>query len=235
MGKIELPVGIVFVSGLPSAGKTTTLSKIAKKVSNAFYLDRDAIIEGFRNIRVTKTDELLNFEKYVEKDNVFPDYGRKVLHPAFGEMIYIDPVNAYTARHVRDQTYIVQAHVTKQNLELGKLALLDCFLPRQINDKTLEKIMEQPLFEGYPKNLIHIIADPEECFNRSVKRAKNGTPEEQARHQDLIDSKEKFINSFGLGGKFYAEKIGEYNHLLLDTTGKTPEACAEECIDYISL
>jgi len=229
---IELPPRVVFASGIPSGGKTTTLKEITKQVSNAFYLDRDDIIFGILHVAPTITDELPAFEKYVKRDTVFPNNARSVETP-FGEMIQVDPLNAFNRRHGRDQTYMVQTRLAKVGLELGKISLLDCFLPRQIKDGTLKKIMEQPDFGDYPKFLIHFIANEEVCYQRSLERIKE-SHEEDVRYSDLLKSRERFHELFSSKFKSFPEGIEEYKHLLMDTSEKSPEDCAKECIEYIS-
>lgn len=229
---------IIFSSGIPSAGKTSTLKGIAKKVHNSFYIDRDDIIWGLLHVAKTKTNELPDFEEYVAKDTVFPNNAQYIEDFAFGEMIKVNPLNSYNRRHGRDQTYLIQFRLARTGLELGKIPILDCFLPRQINDGTMKKILDYPDFKDYQKFMIHFTASEETCWQRSVERVKKNQ-EEAVRYKPIIGNgrrsfAEQYANKFKPEqGKL--EEIGKlYNLLIMDTSGKTMEEASRECINFIS-
>ena len=167
-----LPPRIVFSSGMIAAGKSTTCKNIVQEIANAFLLDRDEMIFPLLHVVPTISEELPPFEEYVKNDRVFPDHARMVETP-FGEKIQIDPVNHYHRRHSRDQVYLIQARLAALGLSLGKVPVLDCFLMRQIEDGSLKRFIEQPVFKGYPKYHIHFVVDKEICFDRIQKRKGN--------------------------------------------------------------
>jgi hypothetical protein len=225
---------ILFSSGIPSAGKTSTLMEIARQIPNSFYLDRDDILYGILHVAITKTDELLDFEEYVRKDSVFPNNARHINEPAFGEMIKVDPVNSFNRRHGRDQSYIIQFQLAKTGLDLGKIPLLDCFLPRQIKDGTLKRIFNHPIFGDYPKCHIHFIVDEETCWKRSVERSKKN-PEEAARYKPIIGGgREEFSHLYKTKFDPNPKELSEFEHLLIDTSCLSTNEAARKCIDYMA-
>lgn len=231
---IILEPGIVFSSGVTSTGKSTTLKEFVKKVGNAFYLDRDDINQG--NLYVSAKQlgrELPSFEDYVAKDNVFPNHAREVQTP-FGPKIQIDPVNAFYARHVRDQSYLIQTEVAKTNLALGKIPIIDCIVMRQIQDGTLQKFISHSSFEGYNKFLIHFIADEEVIRQRILKRAE--TDKYVAKRVEARKAKnpQEFHEFVTKEQPMVPEALQNYEHLLINTSDCSPEECAGEIINYIS-
>ena len=233
---ITLEPRIVFSLGIPSSGKSTALKEVTKTIPNAFYLDRDDIINGLLHVSQTSTDELPKFEEYVKNDDVFPNHARYVNTP-FGEMIKIYPLNAFNRRHGRDQTYLIQFVLARRGLDLGKVPILDCFLPRQIKDGTLKKILDQDLFSDTPKFLIHFAVEEEECYQRCIKRVREN-PEEEKRTSSFVASREEFSRLYREKFDLFPPELKEYqekyNFLTIDTTYKPPEEVAKECIKFIS-
>ena len=106
-------------------------------LSNSFYLDRDLIIPEMLHISLADFPRLTNFEDYVKNDGIFPDSVSNVETP-FGEMMKLDPTNdsgknsSFYGRHIRDQSYLIQLSLSKTNLEIGKVPIIDCITMRQI-------------------------------------------------------------------------------------------------------
>ncbi|MBI2035451.1 MAG: hypothetical protein HYT12_02070 [Candidatus Liptonbacteria bacterium] len=221
---------IVFSSGMIAAGKSTTCRGLVREIANAFYLDRDDMIFPLLHVAPTVSKELPPFEEYVKNDNVFPDNARMVDTP-FGEMIQIYPANHYHRRHSRDQVYLIQARLASRGLDLGKVPVLDCFLMRQIDDGSLGRFIEQPLFRGYLKYLIHFVVSPEACFERIKARKGDKEAEERSRGMFEIESFKKTLSE---KHERIPRGLKDLKYLLMDTTDKSTEKCVSECLSYIS-
>ena len=223
---------LVVSLGAPATGKSTTLKEVCQKIDNAFYLDRDDILLGLLNVAPTITEELLSFEDYVNKDDVFPKNARYIETP-FGMMIQVDPKNAFNRRHGRDQSYLIQAELSRTALALGKIPVLDCIVMRQIKDGTLRKFLDYDAFRGYSSFLVHFVADEEDCYNRILKKSKLN-PESAIRDREMLKSKESFEKIIRGKHDMIPEELKNYEHLLVNTSEGTPEECAKKVIDYIS-
>ncbi len=238
---MKLEPRIVFSSGIMATGKTTVMKELGKLVDNALYLDRDDINQGNLHVAITKNDELLPFEKYVENAGIFPDHARVTQTP-FGDMIKVDPHNAFYRRHMRDQSYLIQMYLVKTNLECGKVPIIDCITMRQIQDGTLKKMQDHEFFTGYPKYLIHFMVDEEEGYKRAVARSQ---ADESARKRvDLIKSagrsdsptasRETFHKFITEEQPMVPKELSNYKHLVINTSHSTPPECARRCLEYIS-
>ncbi|MDP3881875.1 MAG: hypothetical protein Q8Q31_03275 [Nanoarchaeota archaeon] len=232
MGIVTLDPRLVITSGLSATGKSTTLEEVARRISNSFILEKDAINQSMLHVVPTEDLRLLPFDEYVKGDSVFPDHARNVETP-FGEMIKIDPANGYYGRHARDQTYIVMANIAYGNMKNGKVPLLDCIVIRQIRDGTVKKFMDQPMLADYPKYLIHFVTGEEECYQRHLARAKTN-PEAAIRDAKKISSRDAFHRFVTEEQPMTPEELKKYDHLILDTSKRSPAECAREFIEYIS-
>ncbi len=231
---------IVFSSGIVATGKTTVMKELAKLVDNSLYLDRDDINQANLHVSPTITHELPSFEEYVAKANIFPDHAKCVETP-FGEMIKVDPHNAYYRRHMRDQSYLIQMYLAKTNLKCGKVPIIDCITMRQIQDRTLQKILDHRFFENYPIYLVHFMCDEEECYRRTLERSQKD--EEARKRIDLVKSasrtefptasKEAFHKFVTEEQPMVPKELSQYEHLLMNTSKGSPQECAQQCLEYI--
>ncbi|MEK6889157.1 MAG: hypothetical protein AABW80_03555 [Nanoarchaeota archaeon] len=238
--KVELKPCVIFSSGIMAVGKTSVMTALAKRISNAFYLDRDDINQGNSYVSPTHTDELPDFEKYVAHAGIYPDHMHKVVTP-FGQMWKVDPHNAFYRRHLRDQSYFVQMHLARTNLEAGKVPIIDCITTRQIQDGTLKKIIDSGFFSSHPSYLIHFACDEDECYDRAVARSK---ADEAARKRvDLIrgngrtasptSSRESFHRFMTEEQPMIPKELRTHPHLLINTSGKKVSQCVDECLNHL--
>ncbi len=224
---------IVILSGAAGTGKTTAVEELVKEVPNAFYMEKDSIDRGILHVNTSfQTSELPPFEEYVAGDSVFPDNARVVETP-FGDMTQIDPKCAYHVRHARNQTYLVETNLAAVNLRLGKIPIIDCIVPRQIQDGTLRKFLDQPAFSPFPSYLIHFTLNPEDHFERLSKRIQQD-PEALMRNKAMLESPEAFQRSLGTNQELMPEALSNYDHLLVNSSTNTPGESAQKILDYIS-
>ena len=230
---------VVFASGVACTGKSSTMKELSRKIDNAFYLDRDDINRGNLHVSLNECPELTSFEKYVANDGLFPDSVRSVVTP-FGEMINLDPTDNsgsnsdFYRRHVRDQSYLVQTNIAKTNLDLGKVVLIDCIVARQIQDGTLRKLLEQDAFQGYPKHLVHFIADKEDCYQRVLERAKTDPYAARRLEVKRAVTRESFYKYVAEESPMIPSKLKEYEHLKINSSELNLEESVRRVIEYIS-
>jgi len=217
---------LVIVSGIAATGKSSTLAEVTKKVDNLFILEKDLVNQGSMNVKMGDSQRLPPFKTYVQNDNVFPDYATPIETP-FGDMFQIDPKNDFYARHARDQAYLIMGNIAENNLRHGKVPVIDCFVHRQIVDGTLKRFIEQEMFKSYEKKLVHFTCSEAECYKRRVDRAERD-PHARARDTESIASPEKFHDFITNNQPFIPKELNNYNHLLLDTTSKTPETAPKK-------
>ena len=237
---MKLTPRIIFSSGIMATGKTTIMKALADKIDNSLYLDRDDINKGNLHVAPTQTPDLPSFEEYVNNAKIFPNHVKWV-ETEFGEMWKVDPHNAFYRRHIRDQSYLIQMYLAKTNLQCGKVPIIDCITMRQIQDKTLQKIIDSELFSGYPKYLIHFICDEKECYERTL--ARSHVDEAARKRVDLIKSPSRTASPTSSPEAFHKfiteeqpmlpKELKNYEHLLVNTSEKNVERCAIDCLQYV--
>ena len=234
---ITLSPRLVFLSGMGAAGKTTTAKNLSRAISNSFYINRDDVLYGgllcVDNI-VTKSTKLPSFEEYVKSDSISPNQ-TEVIETPFGEMtrVFHDPPSDFYKRHAKEQSYLIQGRIAAVNLEMDKVPILDGFLMRHINCGSLRAFMDQALFSGFSKYLIHVVVDPDECFRRFRERCEND-------HEAAIRADAGYLNRETFD-KLIVEKheripegLKNFNYLLLDTTELSQEECVQRCLSHIN-
>ena len=238
---MKLTSRVIFSSGIGATGKTTIMKSLAKKIENSLYLDRDDINQGNSYVSPTQTSDLPNFEQYIVNAKIFPDHIRRV-KTAFGEMWKVDPHNEFYRRHLRDQSYLVQMYLARTNIQAGKVPIIDCITMRQIQDGTLQKIIDSEFFLNYPKYLIHFICDEKECYQRILARSK--IDEAARKRTELIKHSDRNVSptsSPEAYHKFITEEqpmmpkeLKNYKHLLVNTSEKNIDECVMDCLKYVS-
>ena len=235
-----LPPRTIFITGMSCAGKSTICNEMIRKISNAFPLRRNDVIWSMMHVDVSysgessfsgEQNELPPFEDYVARDAVFPDNARLVETP-FGKLLQVMPRNAFYARHASPQSYLVLAKIAGAGLALDKIPVLDRFLAKHIESGTLGKYLNLPFFQGFPKFLLHFVADPEVCYERFLQRQESENQWDAARRDVHNLSKEMFVKNFALKEKS-PQGLERIPHLTIDTTFKTPPECIEECLSYV--
>lgn len=231
---IILPPRLVATAGIPGAGRSTICRELAKRIANAFHMGRDMInYDGLMLVSHTPTPNLPSFEVYVSKDKVFPD-DAEVIDTAFGKMTRVHHVagSDFYVRHGQEQSLIVQERLAKEGLAVGKVPILDGFQARHISSGKMKKFLEQEKFNLYPKYLIWIVVDEDECFKRHIERAKTD-PELAARAKYGYLDRENFHRLAVKNSPRVPDGLNELPHLFVDTTGRTIEDCVDECLNYI--
>lgn len=229
--------GLVLISGMPSAGKTTAGNGIAKNIANAFVLHRDRILYEILQVSQVETPRLLSFEEYVAEDGVFLPGNYSLRKTHFGDFIQIqhdhpDGTCDFHRRHARDQSFLVMLGTALDNLTLGKLVVVEGFLGYHYRSGAMRNIFEAPEFHGFPKYLIHLEVSREECAKRIRDRALRGDylAEPWVRGERLEG--EKFTRWLEDKHIPYPE-LGELPHLMLDTTFMLVEEVTQKCVNWI--
>ncbi|MDO8460069.1 MAG: hypothetical protein Q7S74_03100 [Nanoarchaeota archaeon] len=221
---------IIFSSGIAASGKTSTMKELARRIDNVFYIDRDDINQANLHVADTRTPELPDFKDYVNNDSVDIEQ----LDTPFGNMLRVNPNNAFYRRHIRDQSYLVQAQIAKTNLALEKAVIFDCITARQIQDGTLRKFMDYDILSGYSKHLIHFTANEEDMYNRIIERAKSDPFASKRVEFKRTSSRELFHKFVTEEQPMIPAELKNYEHLLLNTSEDTIQNNVERCMDYIS-
>jgi len=148
-------------------------------------------------------------------------------------MIQVNPANEFYGRHARDQCYIAMARIAADNLELGKIPIVDCMVHRQIVDGTVGRFMEQPLLSDHLKYLVHVMAYEGDIFDRLTARAAVDRAA-AVRDAGKISSRERFHKFVTDEQPINPEELQRYEHLFVNTSQNTPEVWAEQVIRYVS-
>ncbi len=231
---------IIFSSGIMATGKSTTLKALAQLIDNAFYMDRDDINQANLHVGITPNDKLLPFEEYVAHADIFPGHIREVETP-FGNMMQVDPHNAFYRRHMRDQSYLIQAYLAHTNLACGKVPIIDCITMRQISDGTLRKFADHPFFKSYPKYHLHFCADEEDIYQRVTERSKGDASAQKrvdlipsdTRKASPTSSREAFHQFVTAEQPMIPLELSQYRHFLMNTSLGKPEMNARWCLEYV--
>lgn len=174
---------------------------------------------------------LPDIRSYLAEDTSSLNLAPRVYTP-FGEMAQLEK-GGYFRRHVRDQTHVAMGALALTNLRLGKIPVIDCMTIRQIQDGTVRRFMEESAFDPYPKCLIHFVTSEEECYRRLTERAL-ADKAAAARDRAKLASRETFHRHITEEQPMLPPELTSYNHLLVDTSRKTPQECALECLRYIT-
>ena len=225
---------LIFVSGMTASGKSSLARELARCIVNGVCLNRDSILYG----GLLCVDEnfaapsLPSFRQYVAKDIVFPD-NCEVVDTPFGPMtrVFHIPGSDYHGRHARDQGYLVQIRLAEENVQIGKVPILDGYQMRHIDGGSLQRVMDLPVFRPYPKYLIHTMVDPEECYRRL--RGRGETDYEGWVQARVHKNKESFLKFLESRQKSIPDGLKNFPHLIVDTTNRTIDECAKECLTYI--
>jgi len=234
---ITLPPRLIVVSGMSAAGKSTLTKGLAERITNGIALNRDSIMYGGLlcvDENTSFTPNLPSFREYVARDNVFPENVDTIETP-FGPMTRVrhDPPSNFHGRHVRDQSYLVAIRLAEENIQLGKVPILDGYQMRHIDGGSLQRVMNLPAFASYPKYLIHVVVDMKECYQRLVIERGKNDPEALIRGQSYQEKK-KFLEFIGEKQKPIPDGLKNFDHLVIDTTPPvTIEECLKKCLKYI--
>lgn len=225
---------LVVLCGIPGAGRSTLCRELAKRITNAFHMSRDMILyDGLMLVADTLTPNLPPFAEYVANDKVFPnDY--ETIETPFGKMTRAHHVagSDFYKRHGQEQSLLIQERLAKEGLEAGKVPILDGFQARHISSGKMKKFLNQEKFAVFPKYLIQVVIDEEECFKRHQARAATD-PELALRARYGFLNWESFHEIMEKDHPRVPEGLADLSHHLLDTTGRTVEDCVEECLEYI--
>ena len=226
---------LVVLAGMAAAGRTTLSRAIASLIPNAFHITRDDILYGgLLYVSPTKTPRLPPFSEYVKNDNVFPDHAILVKTP-FDEMTSVphSSQSDFYKRHGRDQSFLIQGRIAAEALKTGKVPIVDGFLGNNVKFGSLARFMDQEYFAGYPKRLIYVVIDEEECWRRLNARAEHDA-EAKIRSLEIRLNKEAAMEVMKKNHPRNPEGLADLPHHHIDTTGRTIEECVAECIAYIS-
>lgn len=224
---------LIVVTGISATGKSTVTYELCKLIDNTFVLDKDAINQALLYIPTTPFEHLPPIEEYVSRDNVQLDDLHRVETP-FGTMFTIDPIiNDYYRRHGNHQTYLVMAAIAKLNMNLGKIAIVDCMSVPRIRNFDVRRFIEQSLFNGFPKTLIHFVASEEDVYRRTVARMSQD-PAAAIRDRDKVSSREAFHKFVTEEQPMIPPELAQNEHLVINTSRGTPRDCALQCLAYIT-
>jgi len=224
---------LVVSSGMAGAGNTTICKELARQIANAVYLDRDDVLWGLMYVAPGDVPSLLPFEEYVKNDGILPDHVRNI-STFSGPMVKIVQRSGFYHRHVKNQSYLLLERLAKQHLALGKVAIIDSFLMRQVNNGTLRAFLEQEYFHPYPKRVLHFAASANACYARHRKRSETYSEEEALLRQELSASRNSFDEEVRL--KYHESPVGLKNisHLVVNTDGRSVQESVSECLAYIA-
>ncbi len=213
---------LVIATGIVGAGKSGTMRELCRMVPNAVLLSKDVVNQGMSHLPVEHDGNGLVHD------------GSPISETPFGEMYTFSPITAYYRNHVRLQTHMVNAVIARDNLDLGKVVIVDSFAINLLQNGNVERFINQPNFCSFPRYLIHFIVDEEEGYERLVQRAKT-SPYWEARDRDKIASREAFHEYATVREPMRPVELERITHQLIDTSGKSPLQCAGEVLSYIKV
>ena len=223
---------LVMASGMAGAGKTTLFQALATCIVNGVYLPRDPIMWAMMYVKLGRLPNLKSFRAYVGSD-VKP--GEVAEESTFcGTLLKINERREFFLRHVDDQSYLVLDRLAKIHLGHGKVPLLDSCLWYQIKGNVLQAFFAQKEYAGFARRLIHVVADPEVCYERHLARTKTHNAEERSAREPLSASRDSFMREMREKYRRTPPGLEKFRHLVVDTTCRPIEECLEQCLEYIS-
>lgn len=230
---MELEPRLVIMAGYASTGKTTLGEKLTREITNAIILKKDAVNSGILLVPKTESPRLLSFEDYVMRDAVLLDDAH-TQQTIMGEMWRIAPSNDFYGRHGRMQGVLAMVNLAAENLELGKVPIMDCMPIPDYKRGWVERVINAQEFERYPKYLIHCFAPVEVLFERMKAREAAGDPNTVERDRERIKDLETFRRFVTFDEPLEPVELNKFNHLLLDTSASSPDQCLRLALDFIS-
>lgn len=230
---MELEPRLVIMAGYASTGKTTLGERLTRKIANAIILKKDAVNSGILLVPKTESPRLLPFEKYVKQDAV-PLDDAHTEQTIMGEMWRVAPSNDFYGRHGRMQGVLAMVNLAAENLELGKVPIMDCMPIPDYKRGWVERVINAQVFEWYPKYLIHCFAPVEVLFERMKAREAAGDPNTVERDSERIADLETFRMFVTCEEPLIPDELRQFEHLLLDTSKNSPDKCLDLALNHIS-
>lgn len=231
---MNLESRIIISTGLAAAGKSTIMREICRRVDNSFIIDKDLFNRSILSVPVDPKPRLPDLKDYIARDNFEWDES-KIRETPYGRLIYIIPNNDYYGRHgiVQWQLWIV-SHA-RENLSLGKVPIIDCLTPPDYRRGNVEKLFKHPDLAGFPKFLVHFIAEPQDLFERLRSRFAEGHIETNTRDKQRgLDNFETFQRFITQEQPVIPPELEQLPHLLLNTSRLSIEDATEACLRYIT-
>lgn len=186
---------LIIGAGVSATGKTTHLLRLAKIITDSFWIDKDTIEDTF----LTKMDsDSKDITRYLSNLGMFP---RK---------------RDYHLKNVELQSYLLMLKEAKNNLLIGKHPIIDGNYIKELNVGYYEKVI-LPFFDKIDCNIkiIYFHAPENVIKQRIIERGKE-------RDKDKLTS-ENAWKSFLENEPIIIKNIKKLNHIKIDSTREIDE------------
>lgn len=231
-GTERLEPRLVVAAGNMGTGKSTVLRELVRMIPNSLLLIRGSVTQGILQIPTAPKERLPELREYVGRDGVLYDDAHLVATP-YGEMLRVTPTNDFFGRHGLFQGHFVLAELARDNLELGKVPIIDSMSIPDYLRGTLRLFMNMEAFYGFPKYLLHFVASEKDCYSRVLARLQRGEADVIARDMKHLSSQEAFHQFVNEVQPLLPSQLTDYRHLVVNTSEASPQECAIKCFEYI--
>jgi len=234
---MKLSPRTIFAAGIAGTGKTTTFKELAEMVDNAVYLARDTAAQQILTVDpesglAGKFPETLQpFADYVEEDPLAKNASS--IQTPFGPRLRIGQRTAYNARHGIDPCDLTTYAIAADNLQAGKVPLIDSLTPRRFKAGEVEKVMQSDFFQNYPTSLVFFhFSDTEAQRQRILERGETDSYARTRVEYEKAQDPKTFREYVADTQRDFTDNLSGISQPIfwLDVLGKTPDQCAHEII-----
>lgn len=229
---MELESSFVIMSGYAATGKTTLARRLVGVISNSVYLQKDSFNRGGLSVSARDFPSLITLTEYL-KDDVRSNLSRRTEHTPLGERLQFAAVGDYYGRHVREQAVMGMFYTAKDNVELGKVAVIDCMPIPDFSRGWIRGVVDDSRFLGIPKYLIHCTADIFDLYQRRMDRSLTGDFDTVNRDMEILKDLDAFTTFVTDQQPLIPAQLADFRHLLINSSIISPEQSLEASLEFI--
>lgn len=229
---MELEPSFVIMSGYAATGKTTLARRLVGVISNSVYLQKDSFNRGGLSVSARDFPSLITLTEYL-KDDVRSNLSRRTEHTPLGERLQFAAVGDYYGRHVREQAVLGMFYTAKDNVELGKVAVIDCMPIPDFSRGWVKGVLIDPQFSGIPKYLIHSSADILALYQRRIDRVLAGDFDTVNRDMGILKDLDTFTAFVTNEQPLIPSQLEEFRHRIINSSELSPEQSLKVCLEFI--
>lgn len=229
---MELEPSFVIMSGYAATGKTTLARNLVVVVANSVYLQKDSFNRAGLSVSPRELPSLQSLSEYLKNDGP-SNLSQRSEQTPLGERLQFAAVGDYYGRHVREQAVLGMFYTAKDNVELGKVAVIDCMPIPDFSRGWVKGVLIDPRFSGIPKYLIHSSADIQALYQRRIDRVLAGDFDTINRDMGILKDLNAFTAFVTNEQPLIPSQLNEFRHQIINSSKLSPEQSVKICLEFI--